>query len=361
MAWWLWALGLAAAASRTTNPWLLVMITLVACLVVIARRSDAPWALSFKLYLWLGGLAIAIRVVFKVIFAQAAGGHVVLDLPEVPLPDWVAGITLLGPLTREALLSGLYEGMRLAAILICIGAANTLSNPRRLLASAPPALYEMGTTIVVALSLFPQLAESVQRVRRARHLRGTPPRGIRGLRSMVVPVMEDALERSLALAESMDARGYGRVGEATAGERRLSGTFLLASLVALCVGIYAFLDPSAPRWLEAPMLVAGALIAIGGFVLAGRRVRRTRYRPDPWRWPETITALSGVLAAVAVYSLPSTVLYVDVSALPPLTVIALLGGVIGVLPAFVTPMPPDTGAPRASSPTPDHEAAEVAP
>ena len=52
-AWWVWALGLAAAASRTTNPWLLVLVVLVASVTVLARRTDAPWALSFRLYLWL--------------------------------------------------------------------------------------------------------------------------------------------------------------------------------------------------------------------------------------------------------------------------------------------------------------------
>ena len=42
-AWWAWALGLAAAASRTTNPLLLVLLVLAAGVVVNARRPDAPW------------------------------------------------------------------------------------------------------------------------------------------------------------------------------------------------------------------------------------------------------------------------------------------------------------------------------
>ena len=54
VAWWVWALGLAAAATRTTNPWLLILIVLVASVTVLSRRTDAPWALSFRLYLALG-------------------------------------------------------------------------------------------------------------------------------------------------------------------------------------------------------------------------------------------------------------------------------------------------------------------
>ena len=140
-------------------------------------------------------------------------------------------------------------------MLICVGAANALANPRRLLASLPAALYEVGTALVVALAVFPQLAESIGRVRRARRLRGEPGRGTRGLRSLVVPVLEDALERSLKLAASMDARGYGRSGTATPGQRRLTGTLLVGGLVGLCVGTYAFLDSTAPRLLAGPMLV----------------------------------------------------------------------------------------------------------
>ncbi|MCC6183209.1 MAG: energy-coupling factor transporter transmembrane protein EcfT, partial [Microthrixaceae bacterium] len=37
-AWWIWALGLATAASRTTNPLVLGLLIAVVALVVSARR-----------------------------------------------------------------------------------------------------------------------------------------------------------------------------------------------------------------------------------------------------------------------------------------------------------------------------------
>lgn len=342
MAWWGWAVGLAAAASRTSNPWLLVLLTMTACVTVLARRTDAPWALSFRLYLWLGLVVVLTRVGFRVLLGGGLGTTVLLPLPEIPLPGWAAGITLLGPVTAESLLAGLYDGMRLAAVLVCVGAANALANPRRLLAALPAALYEVGTALVVALAVFPQLAESLQRVRRARRLRGEPGRGTRGLRSLVVPVLEDALERSLRLAASMDARGYGRSGSATPGQRRVTGTLLVGGLLGLCVGSYAFLDSTAPRLLAGPMLVVGVLLSGAGFVVAGRRVRRTTYRPDPWRLPEVLTAGSGVAAAVlmAVVARQHPLVAVpDVPGAPPLSVLALLAAVVGLLPAVGTPQP----------------------
>ena len=140
IAWWAWAIGLATAASTTTNPLLLLLVMGTAAVVVVARRSGHPFGRSFRLYLWLAALTVVLRVVFRILFGGQEVGHVLLALPEVPLPDWAAGVRLLGPVTSEALLAGLYDGMRLAAIIVCVGAANSLANPKRLLASVPPAL-----------------------------------------------------------------------------------------------------------------------------------------------------------------------------------------------------------------------------
>ena len=180
-------------------------------------------------------------------------------------------------------------------------AANSLANPRRLLKSLPPALYEVGAAVVVALTLFPQLAESIGRVRRARRLRGDTGRNARALRAVVIPVMEDALERSMRLAASMDARGYGRKGAAGRRSRTLSGALLLVGLMGVCVGVYATADLTAPRLLAAPVLVTGFAVAGVGFWLSGRTVGHTRYRPDPWHGWEWVTAGCGVVAAAAFF------------------------------------------------------------
>ncbi len=315
---------------------------LVAAYVVVMRRTEAPWALSFRFYLYLGLLIIVIRVVFRIIFGGADFGTVLFTLPEIPLPSWAAGIRLLGPVTSESLLAGLYDGMRLAAIIICVGAANALANPKRLLKSLPPALYEVGTAVVVALSVFPQLAESVQRVRRARRLRGDPGKGVGALRRIVVPVLEDALERSMTLAAGMDARGYGRSGTSTPRERRITGSLMLTGLIGLCVGTYGFLDSTAPWLLAWPMLAAGGVLAMLGFIAAGRRVERTRYRPDRWRMGELVAVAAGIAAALLVYVAATrtpAVINPSVSAWPSLSVLSLVAVMIGVSPAFLTPEP----------------------
>ena len=147
----------------------------------------------------------------------------------------------------------------------------------------------------VAINVLPQLADSAARVRAAQQLRGGPEgrfRRLRGVRRLLVPVLEDAFERSLALAAGMDARGYGRSGTATPAQRRTTGALMIAGLLGVVVGVYAMLDSTAPRLFALPMLALGTALALAGFASAGRRVERTRYRPDRWRAAEVVVALS---------------------------------------------------------------------
>ena len=70
-------------------------------LVVALRRSDQPWADSFRLYVMLGIVIVVVRVAFRLVFGGGVAGTVLIDLPEIALPDWAAGIVLLGPLTAR--------------------------------------------------------------------------------------------------------------------------------------------------------------------------------------------------------------------------------------------------------------------
>jgi energy-coupling factor transport system permease protein len=300
VAWWIWALALAVAASRTTNPLLLLLILAVLGLVVTLRRSDAPWARGYRFYLAMALVVIVIRVVFRIVFESgtAPGDQILFRLPRIPMPSWYAGVQIGGPVSLEAVLSAALDGARLACLLCCIGAANTLANPKRALRVLPGALYELGVAVTVALSVAPQLVDSAQRVRRGQRLRGTDRRGLRALRATAVPVLHDALERSLRLAASMDSRGYGRTGRATRASRRTTAALLLAGLSGLCLGAYGLLDSSTPAGLAIGGFAAGASACVAGLFLGGRRVSRSHYRPDPWGWPEWIVSACGLASAV---------------------------------------------------------------
>ncbi|GLY82922.1 energy-coupling factor transporter transmembrane component T [Actinoallomurus iriomotensis] len=298
-AWWLWALGLATAATRTASPLLLLLVVASTGLVVAVRRTGDPWAGSYAVFLRLGVLVVVVRVVFWVVFAGPAPGPVLFTLPSVTLPDWMAGTRIGGPVTTDGLRAGLYDGLRLAAVLVCLGAASALASPSRLLKAVPGALYEMGVAVVVAMTFAPQAVTHVRRVRAAHRLRGRPDRGLRAVRGLVMPVIEGALERSVELAAAMDSRGYGRAAAVSPARRRATAGLTLAGLVAVCAGLYGLLGADTPAALGAPVLVPGLVAATAGLWLGGRRSPRTRYRPDPWRWPEWAVSACGLAAAAA--------------------------------------------------------------
>jgi energy-coupling factor transport system permease protein len=362
LAWWIWALGLATAASRTTNPLLLGLIIAVLVVVVNARRSDAPWARLFRMYLVAGLFIVGLRVLYRILFGGDYGTHVIVVLPEIPLPDWAVGIKIGGTITVESVLAAAYDGLRLATLLICIGAANVLADAKRLLRIVPNALYEIGATLVVALTVAPQLVESVLRVRRARRLRGGRTRGVRSFLGLFLPVLQDALDRSLGLAAAMDARGYGRTADVPAATRHLTSALLLAGLGGICVGLYGLLDGTAPPALGFPMLAVGATFGLAGLWLSGRRIRRTAYRPDVWERAESLVAATGIAAAVVMAfaegvnpeNLNPSLVPLQ---WPPFAPVASLGILVAMLPAWLAPpvrlatSPARTAAPAPAAPS----------
>jgi energy-coupling factor transport system permease protein len=333
---------------------LLLILVVTAC-VVGARRSDAPWATSYAAFLKLALLVIGIRIIFQAVLSSGSQGPTVLfTLPELPVPG-STGLKLGGIVTAEAVLRAFYEGLQLATILCCVGAANALGSARRLLRYVPGALYEIGVACVVALTFAPQLVIDAGRVRAAHRLRGQSGSGLRSLGRLAMPVLEGALERSVELAAAMDARGYGRTTDASRVSRQLTGVLFFGGLLGICVGVYGLLaGPGAEGasgarqlvawWVGMPMLVLGSLVAGAGMHLGGRRAGRSKYRPDPWALPEWLVTGSGVAAAVAAFVAvrtdPSSMFLAGVMMLPPVPLLAAAGILLALLPAVLAPPVP---------------------
>lgn len=159
-----------------------------------------------------------------------------------------------------------------------------------------------------------------------------------------MPVLEGALERSIALAASMDSRGYGRRGKSTGLSRRLASTLLLAGIMVICVGLYLLLDGSNGTPIGLPMMAVGSLGLAGSIVVGGRHSTRTRYRPDQWKSPEWLVAVSGGVAVALMFMAGRTGADLNPSTnpleLPTLSFLSVLAVLVGITPAIVTPLQP---------------------
>jgi energy-coupling factor transporter transmembrane protein EcfT len=183
----------------------LAMVGAVALLVYI-RRDGSPWQRSFLLSLRIGATILGIRTIVGILIGVPIPGTNLFTLPILDLPSWMPGIRIGGAVTLERLSFSLHEGVIIATMIALFGAATSLTSPHKLLRVTPSFIYEVGITLVIATSLFPQLATSARRIRTAQKLRGMEKIE---LRSIAIPLLEESLSRSLQLAAAMDARGYG--------------------------------------------------------------------------------------------------------------------------------------------------------
>lgn len=357
LAWWAWAMLAAGVASVGRNPLLLALVAAAVLAVVLLRRSNDPWARSVAAYFVLAAAVLGIRLFFQLLVGGLREGHVLFTLPEIALPRWAAGIRLGGPVTAEALYFTFTDAGRLAVLLLCVGAANALANPRRALKSVPPALHEVSVAVVIALAMIPQLVESAQRVRRARRLRGGASTGLRAIGAIAVPVIADAVERSIDLAAGMESRGFGHRRPPQPG----TSTALLVAMNTLAVGIFLLLGgfDKVPPFPIGPFPVIGVLsatqmgvigvvigivITILALLLSGRRHLVTRYRPDRWATMENAVVLAGMVALLATLWLAQRdplVLNTGYSTLgwPTMHPVFLLAAILLAIPVIITPAP----------------------
>jgi energy-coupling factor transport system permease protein len=312
-------------------------------------------------FLRLGGLVIVIRIIIEILFGQrGVAGHVLFILPHVPLPSWAAGVSIGGAVTAESIVQAFVEGLQIAVILLCFGGANSLASPYRLLRCLPAVLYETGVAVTVALAFTPELVQSIALVHQARRLRGVPSKGLRGLRGIAVPVLEGALDRSLQLATSMDARGYGRRTPTASVSRRIATGATVLGLLLAAVGLYGVIDSGSLFGLGLPLFAVAVVLCAAGLAVGGRRTSRSRYRPDPWRWPEWVVSISGVgalMLLVITNALDIAGLSPSFSnlAAPPLPLLPVLGILISLVPALIAATPVSARSPNPDQPVDDVE------
>ena len=290
--WSVWAVAAAASVQFAPSPVYVALVIAVAFLVVSAHRLDNSLARAFPVLVGIGVVFAGLRVVLTALTSHSDGvggppPDTWFTLPQVTLPRLLGGFTVGGTVEGVVVLAAASQAFAVVGIMAAFGAFNAVASHHELLQSTPRAFHEPGLIVTVALAFVPSTMTAVTTAREADRAR-TGGRVVRRGRLVrtAVPIVETGLERALALAESMDARGFAR--HAADRRDRAAAWLGFGSVLALGAAFVALVG-RAPAW-AATAGAVGAAGLVAAVVVAGRATATSRYRP------RRLTRLDGVVA-----------------------------------------------------------------
>lgn len=318
-AWLGWLVAVGIYAFVVTNP-LCVLLALGAVLMVgLSRPRDGS---PVRVFITAGLVLLVLRLVLVAV-ASNPGQTELFRLPRLTLPGWAGSFSLGGAVTAEVLVEEAGEGLRLLVVLVAFGAFNASVDMASLARRVPAGMRDAGLVVSIALGFVPGLLRTVSDVRDAQRLRDE--RGLRRLApSLAVPVLGMSLDRAFLLAESMDARGYGRGVHA---RRPLT----LPALCSLVAGVAVW----SAGWETAALVLllagaAGLVYSLGGW---GRTARIDRRPWSAWGVCVVVASAAAVALAVSAGEGASYTAY-PVAGAPVFPPLAGLGAVVLSAPAF---------------------------
>ena len=217
------------AAIAAWNP-----IVLAAALVgagALLAVSDGPKRayLSFALF-----AAVTVFVINP--FVSVQGLTVLWQGPSIPILDT--------QITAEELAYGAGAAIRLAAAALAAAAFVRLVDPDLLTRAVARVAPRSAMITALATRMLPALERDARGLTLAARTRGSELSRRRAATALVPALLGMSLERSLGLAEAMEARGYGEPGATRAPERAITPserivTALGALACLVCVGMVA--------------------------------------------------------------------------------------------------------------------------
>jgi energy-coupling factor transport system permease protein len=271
VAWVGWLVAAIAALSVTRNPLHLILVILCIAIVYVTVSSteDAPYQLTSPFR--FAGVVVLLSVLFNAATVHL-GDTVLLHLPE--------GLPIIGgPITMEAVVFGLTNGLVLTGIFLAFATLGQALPVRALIRLVPRPFFPVAVVVSVGVTFVPVTVRQFHQIREAQSVRGHRVQGVRDWMPLLMPLLIGGLERALQMAEAMTSRGFASVEQE--GQD-------VAPRLAMVVGLAALLGGWLMRLIWGQDLMGSMLMFLGiGFILgvlwlAGRRYPRTVYRPAPW-------------------------------------------------------------------------------
>jgi len=201
--------ALLVAAVAVDNPILLGSIAVCALALLLAGPG------SKRAYLVFAGTS-ALLVFLINPFVSVQGLTPIWNGPHIPLLDT--------EITQEELAFGASAALRIFASALTVAAFVRIADGDLVLNGVSRVAPRSAMIVALAARLLPTLERDAAGIALAARARGATASGRRSAADLVSPLVSLSLERSLGLAEAMEARGYG-------GPERV----MTASGVALCL------------------------------------------------------------------------------------------------------------------------------
>jgi energy-coupling factor transport system permease protein len=226
-----------------------------------------------------------------------AGDTVLFTLPaQLPL--------IGGNITLEAVVFGVLNGLVLATLVSIFSLLNLALSVRDLISLVPRAFHSLAVIVSIAITYVPFTLRQAQAIKEAQAVRGHTVRGVRDWLPLFMPLLTGGLERALALAEAMTARGFAAINPTPPVAMRQLALQWLA-LVGLLLACSGWLLRLLLRW---PIL--GLWVGLMGFALMlfsvwalGRSVPRSTHRLQRWALADVVV-IAATLAALAFVLFP---------------------------------------------------------
>jgi energy-coupling factor transport system permease protein len=273
--WVVWAVAAVVSVQLAPNVLYASVVLLVAVLVVETHGRRTGLARAFPLFIAIGVSFGLLRVVLTIATTHGLGTPL-LTLPHVTLPRILGGFRVGGTIERQVLLQALADAFVVVVVIAVFGAWNAVVSHHEVLQSTPRAFHELGLVVTIALAFVPSTIAALRASREADRARtgGVIVRRGRLVRH-AVPVLESGMERAVALAESMDARGF---GHRTAGRgEQIAAVATLGGLLGLGGAFVALIGGA-----NVAALISGALgaaLLVVAIASASSATQRVRYRP----------------------------------------------------------------------------------
>ncbi len=300
----IWLLAALLPTLLTRNPVYLTLIIVVMGLNYRGLGRPGSAGEGWRGFLWLAAVMAGFSILFNILFVSA-GATTLFTLPELRLqpPLGQAGqMTVLhigGRVTLESLVYGLSVGLSLLALLLTFAVFNLQVDHYQLLRGLPRFLYQSAVVVSIAITFIPAMFTAQREIRQAQTLRGHRFRGLRDLTPLFVALLAEGLERSLTLAESMEARGFSRADSPAAEKTGLLLKALLAlGLLALLAGALAWSYFAANRLIGGGLMAGGLLVILLTLHQVGRQVHRSRYRRDRPHRGDTLLAAASIVSGL---------------------------------------------------------------